>query len=495
MNTAGRRALNAPRILKIALMGVAALAAISIAILAYLAATFDPMDHRERIAQWVTDQTGRTLELKGNIALSLWPRVEIDVGGFVLHERGRTEPFLEVERMHLVLLLWPLLSGKAEISALEIDGASLRLERDAAGELNIRDLLGNDRGGGQGGVRRVSVRRAHVIFNDLPTNRRVELTGFALEADGLHRPDPSPVAMEARVAGADGDVQLDVKGRGRLAIDPDHQRYALRDVQVTAEGRTPGLAAVRAELRGDVAASVEERALDLRELKVSLEARRAEGPLRAVLHAGQVGFSEHAARAQDIRVTMQARSGDGVLELAWTAPVAEREGDRIALATSTLNVDLAHEGLRVRGDVRGGGAGTWANGAFDFPHLESRWVVSGGRLPPEGIVASLTGAARRNGNGSETALRLAGRIADSPMKADLQVAADNGAAVRFRVDLDHFDLDRLLVAGGRPAATKRETATGDVLDAVAAAPASGTLRIAVLKAGGVEARNVVLALQ
>ena len=91
-----------------ALLGIAALiiiAAISFVIL------FDPNAYRERISTEVTRITGRELVIEGDIQLSVFPWLAIDVGRTRLGnaEGFGDEPFASFERARLGVELLPML--------------------------------------------------------------------------------------------------------------------------------------------------------------------------------------------------------------------------------------------------------------------------------------------------------------------------------------------------------------------------------------------------
>src|SRR5688500_18942970 len=90
-------------------IGAGALVLIVGAVLAYVAATFNPNDYKATIVQTVQDKTGRKLQLKGDIKLSLFPTLGAKLGQASLSERRSDREFASLEEAVIAVKLMPLL--------------------------------------------------------------------------------------------------------------------------------------------------------------------------------------------------------------------------------------------------------------------------------------------------------------------------------------------------------------------------------------------------
>ena len=75
--------------------------------------TFDPNKYKGQIEQLVKDKTGRTLDLKGNLEVALWPSLGAKVAGVTLSERDPKEQFVALDSAHVSVALMPLLHVQA----------------------------------------------------------------------------------------------------------------------------------------------------------------------------------------------------------------------------------------------------------------------------------------------------------------------------------------------------------------------------------------------
>src|SRR5262245_34299569 len=132
------------KILKYALLGVGILVVLIGAVLAYVAATFDPNAYKPQVIQLVKEKKNRTLKLDGDIKLSFWPNLGAEVGKLWLSEFKSDKEFAAVENARVSLKLMPLFSRQAVVDEISIKGARATIVRFKDGRMNIDDLLAKD---------------------------------------------------------------------------------------------------------------------------------------------------------------------------------------------------------------------------------------------------------------------------------------------------------------------------------------------------------------
>ena len=164
------------RIIKYAVLTLAAMLVIAGSVIAYLAATFDPGKYAPRIAQLVKEKTGRRLTISGGVELSFWPDVGVRLGTLSLSERESAEIFANVEAVRLRLDILPLLSGRFFADEIIIRGAHVRIVRDTEGRLNIDDLLGREGEPVAFDIGRVAIEDSQLTFSDLASGARYVLS-------------------------------------------------------------------------------------------------------------------------------------------------------------------------------------------------------------------------------------------------------------------------------------------------------------------------------
>ena len=134
------------KILKYLLFTTGGIAAILIALAAYLAATFNPNDYKPQLVQLVKQKLDRTLKIDGVIKLTFYPALGAELGRFSLSERASGKEFAAVEAARVSLQLLPLLSRELVVSQIEVRGLRANLVKRKNGSTNVDDLAGGESG-------------------------------------------------------------------------------------------------------------------------------------------------------------------------------------------------------------------------------------------------------------------------------------------------------------------------------------------------------------
>lgn len=209
----------------------------------------DPNDFKPQIVQAVRDNTGRELTISGDLALEFFPYLSVSIGELELgNSEGFSGPFLTLTGAHLKARLLPLLASRLDVVAIEIDGLSLFLARDAQGRGNWMDLAtpeAADSAPDDSPVlardRRVpvlaslivdglEVSEAQVVWDDRQGDERFEVSGIRLDVSDFAFGEPFVVDTRARATrgGITGD--LDFTARAVLELD----RLSVEDLVMQA---------------------------------------------------------------------------------------------------------------------------------------------------------------------------------------------------------------------------------------------------------------------
>src|SRR5882757_1723470 len=170
----------------------AVIALIALALLA-VRLFVDPNDYKPRIAAAVKNATGRELVLQGDIKLSVFPWIALELGSASLgNPSGFSEqPFVSVQHASVRVKLLPLLSKRLEVGRVEVDGLDLKLLKNAEGKGNWEGF-GRAEGsaaapaqpktGGETlqGIEGVKIMNARVTYENVTlTNLTLETGSFA----------------------------------------------------------------------------------------------------------------------------------------------------------------------------------------------------------------------------------------------------------------------------------------------------------------------------
>ncbi|MEM9303731.1 MAG: AsmA family protein [Pseudomonadota bacterium] len=109
----------------------------------YVAAVFDPNDHRDRIIAAVEEQTGRDFDLSGDLSLTVFPTLAFEAGPASLGNDPAFEgrEFLQANRIAAAVDLVPLMSNELRVGEIVLDGVAINLAIDENGRGNWESLV------------------------------------------------------------------------------------------------------------------------------------------------------------------------------------------------------------------------------------------------------------------------------------------------------------------------------------------------------------------
>ena len=157
---------------------VAVLVAIIAAALLCIRLFVDPNNFKDRIAAAVKQSTGRELKLDGDIKLSVFPWIALELGPASLGNPPGfgDQPFLSFAKAAVRVKLLRLLQKRLEIARVEVDGLDVHLMKNPAGRGNWQspeEETPKPQAAGQGSSTRVEslsnvkVQRGRVSYQDM----------------------------------------------------------------------------------------------------------------------------------------------------------------------------------------------------------------------------------------------------------------------------------------------------------------------------------------
>ena len=250
--------------LKIILGLVGLLVVVVLAAVIIIPLVVDPNDYRDDIARAVTEETGRDFEIAGEVSLSVFPWLGLEVGQMRLgNPPGFGDmPFLEIGSAAVGARLMPLLSRRLEVSTLRLEGLRLNLVRQADGTSNWEGLgaaeegaagqdgAGADTGDGRGApqdvgpdgadgtfrlerVAGLQLKDALVRFEDRAAGTSIEAAVPTLTTGELEPGQPFDLEAETVVTLGDGASRLDAQLEATVQFAEDFGAVALRDFGLT----------------------------------------------------------------------------------------------------------------------------------------------------------------------------------------------------------------------------------------------------------------------
>ncbi len=431
----------------LSLVGVVILLVVALAIA--LPFLVDPNDYKDKIATLVEEKTGRALTIEGDIGLSVFPWLGLDIGPTRLGnaEGFGEQPMASMENVQVRVKLMPLLSKQLEMDTVKLDGLRLRLAKDVQGRTNWQDLQGEP---------------AEAEEAEAPGTA---LAGLAI---GGVRVTDAEVLWEDKTAGT--RYVIDDLAFSTGAIAPG-EAFDL-DLQFLIESGEPAMAG-RFDLQGDVKIASSLKAVDISGTRLVLDLKGDAIP-------------------------------GGQMELTLATDIA------LDLEAQTLNMpQLVVEtlGLKLTGNATGasiGGDDPRFKGALALNEFVPRELIKRlGQAVPETADGSVLGKADASLNWEATtrhaaATSLKFRLDDTALNGSVRIDQFDKPAIGFKLQADQIDLDRYLpppsaeteAVAATPAAAAAGGAGALPVDTLRGLNLNGTLKLASLKAYNLRSTDI-----
>ena len=235
--------MRAVKILAIAVGGL-----IALVILGLLAVwlTVNPNHYKGLIATKVKEATGRELILTGDIKLSVFPWIALQLGPASLGNPPGfdEEPFLAFNRASVRVKLFPLLDKRLESDRIELDGLDLRLRKNAQGTGNWENFgqtnqpaapSSEKESGSLEGLAGIRITHSRVSYQGMVVENITLETG----SFGGHGVTPVSLTLDANRGVPKESVSLNAKFD--VSADPETKDLKLAAVNLSGEVSQPGI--------------------------------------------------------------------------------------------------------------------------------------------------------------------------------------------------------------------------------------------------------------
>jgi AsmA protein len=513
--------------MRIALKLILAIVIIVVAGLVALPFVVDPNDYKDEISTQVEKMTGRNLTLQGDIGLSVFPWIALELGPLSLsNAQGfKADSFAKVDAAEIRIKLMPLLKKQLEMDTVVLDGLVLNLETNKDGKTNWDDLTQADEvveekakpsqeksGPALAAISIAGVKlsNANILWSDASKGESFQLRNLNLTTDPLVPGEPTSLETAFDLISAKPEAKAHVTLSSNVTVDMENQQYALNDLAFTtiAEGKSLPFTQADIALDGNVSADMVEQMASVKDLVLSVKANNDKQTIDAKM-TGEV--SSNLATQQT-----------NISNLKLTADIADPAlpGEKAQLElNSNISADLQQQTLTLSGlvmklqdlmmqaDIKADhilGDKPGFNGSVHIKPFNLRKLAGDMNieLPPMAddstlenveLKTELAGTAN-----SINAKQLDFTLDQSKLTGQFAVNNFSKPAFNFNLKLDQIDADRYLppVKEGesKPAATPATAAAGGSselpLDSLRQINAKGTIDIGKMKATGLTSENI-----
>jgi AsmA protein len=210
----------------------------------------NPNSFKDEIAKLVKEKTGRELVIQGDIKLSVFPWLGMQIGPAELsNAKGFSSvPFASINETDVHVRFWPLLHHEVEVGEVKLDGLNLDLEKDADGHDNWQDIsehLAHAPARSEGGsgsnidlsVAGVAVTDSQVRWTDAEKHQQYTISDFSLKLGAFASAKPLSMESGFDFTGTNPAVQGHVDFSGTAIADLEHRLYTADDAKLDMQAQ------------------------------------------------------------------------------------------------------------------------------------------------------------------------------------------------------------------------------------------------------------------
>lgn len=464
-------------LLKKILYTLGAIIGLVVLLVVYLAMTFDPNDYKLTVIQLVKDKKQRTLDIKGDIKLSFWPKIGADLGEITLSEHQSDTQFAAIKSAKVALAVLPLLKKEIVVDTVYLDGAQVNVVQHADGTFNFDDLLSKEEEPSQQinfDVQGVKVTNTRASFINEASGAKYTVDEFNLTTGQVALKKPFDVAADFHVVANQPMVDAKVKMAANVMADPEGQHFVVKGLDAQLKGALLDGKDVTLTAQGSIDVDAAKTALDVSGLKVAMQGSFGEAERDISLQAPALAVNPQQISSDKVQLALKQKDANG--DVTLDVVLAELKGNQQAVESKGITADVqVNAGARkVEGHFASPVKANIADMIFDVPALAGKFDIKDPALPNGAMQGQFKLSASANVKQEQAKSTFDLTLAETKLNGDVSVAGFKTPHIGFKVHADTLNLDALLGNNNAKKNTASKTAKGDaktVSKAEAAKPA------------------------
>lgn len=468
------------------------------AVAAFIVATFDANKWKGEISQLVQEKKSRSLKIEGDLSLSLFPSVGVQLGKATLSEHKSEQVFASVDSARVSVRLMPLLSKQVVVDTVELGGVKARLVRFKDGRMNIDDLLAKDEKEppARFDIAGVKFANGELAWRDEKAGQEVTLSGLDLTTGRLANAASDKFELSAKLAGNKPRLAAQLAAKGEYRYDLDKKSYGGAKLDLRLNGDVADLKALELALNAAALqlAGANEVAVD--QLLLTAKGKEGGDAFELRLEAPKLALAADKASGAAVNAALKLTSAQRAIDAKIALSGVEGKSQSLQAGKLTLELDARQGETTVRGNLASALAANLEKQTVELPAFSGELNVANPQMPMKSVKLPLTGGLRADIDGQTAAVHANTQFDESKIAAKVNVSRFSPLALGFDLDIDKLNVDKYLppnpaAAGGKEA---DKPAAEKPLDfsALKGLNASGTVKIGQLQVSNVKASNVRL---
>jgi len=446
--------------IKYLLFGIGGIVLLALLVAGYFAATFNPNDYKDDVIKLVQEKKERTLKIDGDIKLSFWPKLGADLGKLSLSEHKSDKEFASVNSVKVALAVMPLLKKQLVVDTVYIDGAKANIVKYKDGTTNFDDLLSKEEESQdiKFDIDGVNVTNSEVQYSDEGSGAKYAISKFNMQSGHIALAEPVDLTTDFTVSSNQPELTANANIKGNFLVDPETKHFKVKGLDTHVQGDMLKGKGVDIKISGNVDAKPEQTEFLVDGLKF-VASGNFDGAKQAIdLSAPELIVQKNEVSSKKVTVSLtQDKAGDS---LKANMVLADMKGSTKALQSSGITGDLSIvQGKRtVTGAFSSPFNGNIENLIFDLPKLAGNLDIKDPSLPNGGMKGTFNLGAHADIKNELANSKFNLAIAETKLTGDVDVVSFKKPNIKFNLNADKLDLNKLLGKSTAPAKSSSKPA-------------------------------------
>ena len=442
-----------PKLIKYALYSIGGIILLVLLVAGYFAATFNPNDYKDEIIKLVKDKKERTLIIEGDIKLSYWPKIGANLGKVSISEHQSDTVFASVNSVKVALAVMPLLKKELVVDTVYVDGAKANVIKNKDGKFNFDDLLSKDEEESKikFDIDGVNVSNSEVKYSDETTGAKYSISKFNMKSGHIALAEPVDLETDFTLTSNQPATAANIQLKGNFLVDPETKHFKVKGLDSHITGDLFGGKGMDVKASGDVDAKPELKEFLVDSLKF-VASGNFDGAKQSIdLSAPALTILKDEVSSKKVTVSLgQEKAGD---IFKANMVLADMKGSPKALQSSGITGDLsAVQGKRtVTGTFSSPFSGNIENLIFDIPKLAGNLDIKDPSLPNGGMKGTFNLGAYTDIKKELANSKFSLNMAETKLTGDVAVSGFKKQNIKFNLNADKLDLNKLLGKSTAPA--------------------------------------------
>jgi AsmA protein len=335
-----------------------------IAIAAVFIATFDANQYKQDLSEIVRESTGRNLQFYGDVSLTFYPTLGMDLGALSLSNAAGfgSEPMVKVNKVSISVDVPSIIAFSPEIDQLILDGFNINLQKNVKGITNWDDLTettaaqssntdaaastgspSNEPMKISGAFGGLNITNAQLSWVDAQADAEYQVSNLTIKTGRMTPDAPFDLNMQATLGSKD-DIKatFDLAAQIQYLFDKGQLNLSDLDVNISASGAPLPLGKMQVGITSEVIElNPQRRSAFLKGLSLTLDDNKIKGDMTV---------SDTSQPALNFKLTSDNLDIDALLGTppvqSGAATTTEAEPEVVDAAEQDIQISLPMDLLR-----------------------------------------------------------------------------------------------------------------------------------------------------